>query len=196
MTIRITVCPSIPRGNWATSRKVPGSIPNSATGVFPMCAAYASTYWQQFVHVIEITNKIEILKSSKSIFSVQNYIKQVKVTLVQALRLCTGRTAYRGVEVQLYPFMTTALDRGEGSAARPGRSLPPGERPGTHRTGGWVGPRAGLDRCAKSRPHRDSIPGSSSPQPVAIPTTLPGPHIKQTLTFRHRASCILGQAFY
>ena len=23
------------------------------------------------------------------------------------------------------------------------------ERPGTHCTGGWVGPRAGLDRCGK-----------------------------------------------
>jgi len=28
----------------------------------------------------------------------------------------------------------------------------PRERPGTHCTGGWVGPRAGLDRCGKSRP--------------------------------------------
>jgi hypothetical protein len=26
-----------------------------------------------------------------------------------------------------------------------------------------VGPRAGLDRCGKFRPHRDSIPGPSSP---------------------------------
>jgi hypothetical protein len=33
-------------------------------------------------------------------------------------------------------------------------ALPPGERPGTHCTGGWVGPRAGLDGCGKSRPHR------------------------------------------
>ena len=37
------------------------------------------------------------------------------------------------------------------------------ERPGTHSTGGWVGLRAGLDRCGKSRPHRDSIPGPSNP---------------------------------
>jgi len=28
----------------------------------------------------------------------------------------------------------------------------PRERPGTHCTGGWVGLRAGLDRCGKSRP--------------------------------------------
>jgi len=37
------------------------------------------------------------------------------------------------------------------------------ERPGTHCTGGWVGLRAGLDRCGESRPHRDSIPRPSSP---------------------------------
>ena len=46
---------------------------------------------------------------------------------------------------------------GWGLAPRPGR-LYPRERPGTHFTGGCVGPRAGLDRCGKSRPHRDSIP--------------------------------------
>ena len=31
-------------------------------------------------------------------------------------------------------------------------ALYPRERTGTHYTGGWVGPRAGLDRCEKSRP--------------------------------------------
>ena len=36
-----------------------------------------------------------------------------------------------------------------------------------------MGPRAGLDRCGKSRPHRDSIPRPSTPYPVAIPTELP-----------------------
>jgi hypothetical protein len=38
-----------------------------------------------------------------------------------------------------------------------------------------VGPRAGLDRCGKSRPHRYSISGPSSPWPVVISTELPGP---------------------
>jgi hypothetical protein len=37
------------------------------------------------------------------------------------------------------------------------------ERHGTHCTGGWVGPRTGLDRRGKSRPHRYLIPGPSSP---------------------------------
>jgi len=47
--------------------------------------------------------------------------------------------------------MTTALEGGEGSASRPGRSLPPGKTryPLYRRLGG---PRAGLDRCGKSRP--------------------------------------------
>ena len=40
--------------------------------------------------------------------------------------------------------MTAALEGGEWSAARPGRTLPR-ERAGTHCAGGWVGPRAGLD---------------------------------------------------
>ena len=39
-------------------------------------------------------------------------------------------------------------------------------------TGGWVGLRAGLDGCAKFRPHRESIPGSSSLQRGALPTEL------------------------
>jgi hypothetical protein len=37
------------------------------------------------------------------------------------------------------------------------RPLYPRERPGTHCTAGWVVPRAGLDVCEKSRPHRDWI---------------------------------------
>jgi hypothetical protein len=45
-----------------------------------------------------------------------------------------------------YSFTTSALDGGEWSASRLGRALPPGKGPpGTHCTGGWVGPRAGLD---------------------------------------------------
>jgi len=42
-------------------------------------------------------------------------------------------------------------------------ALPPGKKAGTHCTGGWVGPRDGLDGCGKSRPRRDSIPGPSTP---------------------------------
>ena len=56
-----------------------------------------------------------------------NLPASIKCTLVQALWLCTDRTTHRGVEVYLYSFMTKALEGGEGSASRPGRSLPPGK---------------------------------------------------------------------
>ena len=54
-----------------------------------------------------------------------------------------------------------ALEFVEGSDFRPGRTLPPWKTryPLYRRLGG---PRAGLDRCEKSRPHRDSIPVPSS----------------------------------
>ena len=41
----------------------------------------------------------------------------------------------------------------------------PLEKSGTHCIGGWVGLRASLNPCGKSRPHRDSIPWNV--QPVA-----------------------------
>jgi len=47
-----------------------------------------------------------------------------------------------------------------------------------------VGPRAGLDRCGKSRPLRNSIPGPSSPKPVTIPTELPDPHVIKYCSFK------------
>ena len=66
---------------------------------------------------------------------------------------------------------TSALDRGGWSTPRPGRFIPQ-ESPGTHCIGGWVGPRAGLDGCGKSHPHRDSIPGQSSPKSLSYKSKL------------------------
>jgi hypothetical protein len=68
---------------------------------------------------------------------------KVKCTLVQALRLCIAHMAHRGTRYIALPFHDHGTRRGEGSALRPGCSLPPG-RPGTHCTEGWLGPRAGL----------------------------------------------------
>jgi len=52
--------------------------------------------------------------------------------------------------------MTVALEAGEWSAACPDHTLPQ-ERDGNPFTGGWVGPRTGLDG-QKTLPHWDSIP--------------------------------------
>ena len=45
---------------------------------------------------------------------------------------------------------TSALD-GVGGQRHAPAALPPG-KPGAHCIGGWVGPRAGLDRCGKLPP--------------------------------------------
>ena len=50
--------------------------------------------------------------------------QQVKCPLVQALRLCTGRTAHTGSRGIALPFHDHGTRRGEGSASRPGRFTP------------------------------------------------------------------------
>ena len=79
-------------------------------------------------------------------------------TFVQALRLCAGRTAHRGSRGIALLFLDHGTRRGWGVSVTPRPLFTPRERPGTHCTGGWVGPRVGLDSCRKSRPHQDSIP--------------------------------------
>jgi len=68
--------------------------------------------------------------------------------------------------------MTAALEGDEWSAARPGRTLPPGKEPIPIVQEAFS---ADLDRRKMSPPGFDS--GPSSPQSVTIPTELPGPHI-------------------
>jgi len=70
--------------------------------------------------------------------------------------------------------MTAALEGVSGQQHAP-TAIYPRERPYTHFTGGWVGPRAGLDG-RKISPYRDSIPDRPARGSVAITTELPGPH--------------------
>ena len=90
----------------------------------------------------------------------KHVVGKVKFALVQALRFCTGRTAHRGSRGIALPFLDHGTRRGWGVSVTPRRYLPL-EKPGIHCTGGWVGPRAGLDRCGKSRP-----PPWFDPRPV------------------------------
>jgi hypothetical protein len=62
-------------------------------------------------------------------------------------------------------FLDLGARRSGWSAPRLGR-FTPRERPGTHCTGGWVGLRAGLDVCEKSRP-----PPGFDPRTVIITVT-------------------------
>jgi hypothetical protein len=51
----------------------------------------------------------------------------VNCTLVQALRLCTGCPAHMAIRGIGLDFLDPGIRRGEGSASRPGSSLPPGK---------------------------------------------------------------------
>jgi hypothetical protein len=76
-----------------------------------------------------------------------------------------------GRRIALLSFLTSALEGGGWSALCPG-CFTPGKQPvPTVQEAGWA---PGLVwTCAKNlAPHRDSIPGPSSLQPVAIPTEL------------------------
>ena len=61
----------------------------------------------------------------------------------------------------------------------------PGERSGTHCIGGLVGPRAGLDRYGKPRPHRKFQPRLIRPVLVAILTEVWRPTLLCVLGTRH-----------
>jgi len=80
--------------------------------------------------------------------------------------------------------MTAALEGGEWSAARPGRTLPPGEDPvPILKEAGWApGP---VWTAGKSRPPPGFDPGPSSLLSVAIPTELPGPQTQMLVTYNY-----------
>jgi len=77
--------------------------------------------------------------------------------------------------------MTAALEGVSGQQHAPA-ALYPREGPGSHFTGGWVGPRAGLDG-RKISPSSGFDPGPSSPKSVAILTELPGPQLVHLVGF-------------
>jgi hypothetical protein len=77
---------------------------------------------------------------------------------------------YWGVEVELHSFFDLGTKGGEWSASRTGRFTPREGAPGTHWTGGWMGPRAVLDAVVKRKipsSRRESNPRTPIVQPVA-----------------------------
>jgi len=80
---------------------------------------------------------------------------QVKFTLQQAAK---AQRESRGIVLLFllpWPYMGWVVN------PMP-RLLYPWHKPGTHCIGGWVGPRAVLDRCGKCCPQQDSISRLSS----------------------------------
>jgi hypothetical protein len=67
--------------------------------------------WFRTLSTVLITHSIKAMQSEI-------------LTFVQTLRLCTSRTAHRGSRCIALLFYDHGTRRGEGSASRPGRSLP------------------------------------------------------------------------
>jgi hypothetical protein len=91
---------------------------------------------------------------------------EVKFIPEQAIKPQTGN---RGIAVL---FLCPQHEIGVGGQLHTLDALSLGRRPGTHCTGGWVGPMAGLDECRKCHTHWDLITRSSSPQQVTVLTML------------------------
>jgi len=68
-----------------------------------------------------------------------------------------------GVDVQLYVFLTSALDGSEWSAWSSGRFIIGVKVAGIHWAGKWLGPRAGLDLAA-----RTEIPATGRKRSLAV----------------------------
>jgi hypothetical protein len=59
--------------------------------------------------------------------------------------------AYGEVDASIHILLTSALVEGEWSASRPDHFIHVEKAPSTHRIGGWVGPRAGLEDVEKRK---------------------------------------------
>ena len=95
----------------------------------------------------------EGLCSMKIVSGVVSYLSKsnkVKCTLVQALRLCTGRTAHRGSGGIALPFHDHGTRRGWGVSVTPRPLFTPEKEPVPIVQEAGRGPRHGLDRCEKN----------------------------------------------
>jgi hypothetical protein len=99
-----------------------------------------------------ISWKIMYLKCTSSL----HYHKKLTFTLLQASRYWRGG---RSVALSILNLNTRRV----WVVSTTPRPLYHRKKPGTHCTGGWVGPRTGLDVYEKPRPHWNSIPGPSRP---------------------------------
>ena len=74
----------------------------------------AANIHRVMLYTVPVSKKLNIAVSYST-------YKNVKCTIVQALRLCIGRTVHRGSRCMALPFLDHGTRADEGSAARPDR---------------------------------------------------------------------------
>jgi hypothetical protein len=111
-----------------------------------------SFHWSNFHEISYLTMFLKSIQKIKISLRVRVKVKVPRIRL-------EGPEGGRGIALL---FLNLGARRGWVVSTTP-RPFYPRERPGTHCTGGWMGRRAGIDSCEKSRPYRDSIPGPFSP---------------------------------
>jgi hypothetical protein len=120
-----------------------------------------SQYYPPIYDLVSPVVSLELIKTLITTTLNCNQIIKVKVnfTLEQATNSQRGR---RGIAL-LFHWPQRYMREGDQRHFPP--TLPPGKTPGTYytRIGVWVGPSVDPDGCEKSRPHWDSISGSSRP---------------------------------
>ena len=115
-----------------------------------------------FIHIFStLFTQLDCIILSSFIFRTPQVRSQYKSEV--KFRPRTGQEGPVGGQMYSSTLPSTSAPDGGGWSAPHACRFTPRERPGTRCIGSWVGPRAGLYGCGKSRPHRDSIRGPSSP---------------------------------
>ena len=115
---------------------------------------YHQVQHSKILHPVqEVVSKYRVdLRTNSECLSVQRWSTDVWKEMEQTASNTSTSVHKLSIYVASTQFKTSALKMGVGVSTTH-RPLYSRERPGTHCTGGWVGPRVGLDGCGKSRPH-------------------------------------------
>jgi hypothetical protein len=120
--------------------------------------------WLSYFHfreIIRMLRNVQCLSNHNITFKMLKV--KVKCTLVQALRLCTGRTAHRGSRGIALLFHDHGTRRGRGVSVTPPPLFTPRKRPSIHSTGGWMGPQGRSGEVGKI-----SLPPGFDPRTVHL----------------------------
>ena len=129
-------------------------LPSPAEFIWPLSSFYSVSYSKMYL--VRAVSKIEMVVIFE--FYYQTNGLAWGHTLLQAVKISQGRIEYSST---LF-FLNLCTRWGWVVNTTPRPPLPR-ERPGTHCTGGWVFSEPLWIGAENLAPHRDSIPGPSSP---------------------------------